>query len=161
MPELNKRGISVKTTVKAKPAAKTKIKVRKVHHSIYGMAGKAGTQNLVAHFLGLGGMVVVDRVVKGFGMSKGQFAETVGLNREALYKTTRMHARKTQTRIREMLEIVGRVSDWAGGVDQAIAWYRAEPIPAFGDRTAESLVKAGHAGAVRDYLDHLATGGFA
>src|SRR5690606_37763451 len=37
----------------------------------------------------------------------------------------------------------------------------AEPIPAFGGRTAETLVKSGKATAVRDYLDHLATGGYA
>ena len=42
-----------------------------------------------------------------------------------------------------------------------MAWYRAQPISAFGDRTAEALVKSGQAAAVRDYLDHLAMGGFA
>ena len=50
---------------------------------------------------------------------------------------------------------------WAGGPLQAMAWYRAEPIPAFGGRTAESLVKDGKAAAVRDYLDSVALGGFA
>ena len=60
-----------------------------------------------------------------------------------------------------MLEILQRVQLWAGGPAQAMAWYRAEPIPAFGGRTAESLVKSGSASAVRDYLDHLATGGYA
>jgi hypothetical protein len=60
-----------------------------------------------------------------------------------------------------MLEIVGRIADWAGGEKQAMAWYRAEPIPAFGGRTAEFLVKEGKAAAVRAYLDHVATGGFA
>jgi hypothetical protein len=63
--------------------------------------------------------------------------------------------------ITEMLEIVGRIAEWAGGEKQAMAWYRAEPIAAFGGRTAESLVKEGKASAVRDYLDHVATGGFA
>jgi hypothetical protein len=42
-----------------------------------------------------------------------------------------------------------------------MAWYRAQPIPAFGGRTAEALVKEGKAAAVRDYLDHVAVGGFA
>ena len=60
-----------------------------------------------------------------------------------------------------MIEIVRRVTLWAGGEPQAIAWYRAEPLPAFGGRTAESLVKVGMAAAVRDYLDQIATGGFA
>jgi len=118
-------------------------------------------QSLVVEYLDAGGKVAVTRVAEDFGLSKGQLAETVGLSREALYKAGRVKAAKTQGRMREMLEIITRVSDWAGGKDQAMAWYRAEPIPAFGGRTAESLVKAGLAGALRDYLDLLAMGGFA
>jgi uncharacterized protein (DUF2384 family) len=115
----------------------------------------------VRGFMTEAGQVAIDRVANIFCMSKGQLAETAGLSRESLYKSTRLHAAKTQSRLREMLEIIHRVSAWAGGDDQAMAWYRAEPIPAFGGRTAESLVKTGQAGAVRDYLDHLAMGGFA
>jgi hypothetical protein len=123
--------------------------------------GFAAKAPLVAAFLDASGMVAVDRVADSFGMSKGQLAETVGLGREALYKATRLRAAKTQNRVREMLEIVSRLCEWAGGKEQAMAWYRAQPIPAFGDRTAEALVKSGRAASVRDYLDHLALGGFA
>jgi hypothetical protein len=42
-----------------------------------------------------------------------------------------------------------------------MAWYRSQPIPALDGRTPEALVKGGQAGAVRDYLDHIALGGFA
>jgi uncharacterized protein (DUF2384 family) len=107
------------------------------------------------------GRVVVDRTAEAFGMSKGQLAETVGVAPETLQRTSRADAPKTQTRLREMIEIINRVSDWAGGDVQAMAWYRAQPIPAFGGRTAESLVKDGKAGAVREYLDSVALGGFA
>ena len=116
---------------------------------------------LVMSFLDSKGRVSVDRVAKRFGMSKMQLAETIGLTRETVYRVARLEAPKTQARATEMLEIVGRVADWAGGEKQALAWYRAEPIAAFGGRTAESLVKEGKASAVRDYLDHVATGGFA
>ena len=94
-------------------------------------------------------------------MSKVQLAETIGLAPETIYRVARLEAPKTQARAGEMLEIVSRIADWAGGEKQAMAWYRAEPLPAFGGRTAESLVKDGKAAAVRDYLDHVATGGFA
>jgi hypothetical protein len=107
------------------------------------------------------GRISVDRVAKEFGMSKGQLAETIGLKPETIYRSARLQAPKTQARATEMLEIVGRIATWAGGEKQAMAWYRAEPIAAFGGRTAESLVKEGKASAVRDYLDHVATGGFA
>jgi uncharacterized protein (DUF2384 family) len=120
-----------------------------------------GDTPLISAFIDEGGQVAVQRVAESFGMTKGQLAETVGLSRETFHKAARANAAKTQSRIREMLEIVSRVSAWAGGKDQAMAWYRAQPIAAFGDRTAEALVKSGQSAAVRDYLDHLALGGFA
>jgi hypothetical protein len=107
------------------------------------------------------GEIAVADVAESFGMSKTQLAETVGLAKETLFKAARSQSPKTQSRIREVLEIISRVSDWAGGRNQAMAWYRSQPIPAFGGRTAEALVKEGKASAVRDYLDHLALGGFA
>ncbi len=116
---------------------------------------------LVARFIDNKGIVVVDDVAQWFGMSKSQLADTVGVQPDTFHRVKRVAAPKTQSRVREMLEIVGRVADWAGGKDQAMAWYRAEPLPAFGGRTAESLVKEGKAAAVRDYLDHVAVGGFA
>lgn len=103
----------------------------------------------------------VDRVADTFRMTKGQLAETVGLGAATIGKAERRTAPRTQSRVREMLEIVSRVRDWAGGEMQAMAWYRSQPIPALDGRTPEALVKAGEAGAVRDYLDHLALGGFA
>jgi Antitoxin Xre/MbcA/ParS C-terminal toxin-binding domain len=102
-----------------------------------------------------------DAPFRDYGLSKKELAETIGLAPETLYKTSRLNAAKTQSRLREMNEILTRVSGWAGGPVQAMAWYRAEPIPAFGGRTAEQLVKSGQATALRDYLDSIALGGFA
>jgi len=118
-------------------------------------------QPLILSFMDRSGAVSIERVADSFGLSKTQLAETVGLARETLYKAERNRTPRTQTRIREMLEIISRVTEWAGGRQQAMAWYRSQQIPAFGGRTAEALVKEGKAGAVRDYLDHLAVGGFA
>lgn len=120
-----------------------------------------GADMPVAQLMAGNRAIAIDRVAEVFGMSKSQLAETAGLTRETLYKADRVRAPKTQTRMREMLEIVNRVSDWAGGRVAAMAWYRSQPIAAFGGRTAESLVKDGKAAALRDYLDHIAVGGFA
>jgi uncharacterized protein (DUF2384 family) len=110
---------------------------------------------------GPGNTIVIDDVADSFGMSKLQLAETAGFSPETFQRAKRAIAPKTQHRVQEMLEIIGRVVDWAGGPAQAMAWYRAEPLPSFGGRTAESLVKDGKAAAVRDYLDRVAMGGFA
>lgn len=123
------------------------------------MAAQAGP--LILSYMDPAGRIAAELVADGFGMSKSQLAETAGLARETLYRAERIGAPKSQGRLREMLEIISLVADWAGGKEQAMAWYRAQPLPAFGGRTAEALVKDGQAGAVRDYLDHLALGGFA
>jgi hypothetical protein len=115
----------------------------------------------MARYLDADGRVAISRVTAELGISKKRLAETFGIAPVTLQRKARAAAPKTQTRLREGLEIVNRVSAWAGGQVQAMAWYCAEPIPTFGGRTAESLVKEGKATAVRDYLDRVALGGFA
>ena len=126
-------------------------------------AVKAGplAVNYAALFQTPDGRVDVARVAQALHMTKGQLAETTGLGPSNLSKTARQTTMKVHNRVMEMLEIISRVRDWAGGETQALAWYRAQPIPALDGRTAEALVKSGKAAWVRDYLDHLALGGFA
>jgi hypothetical protein len=122
---------------------------------------RSGGRFSIASLMDDRGSVDVTEVADVFSMSRAQLAETAGLGREVLQKASRRDGPKAQSRVREMLEIINLVQAWAGGAAQAMAWYRAEPIPAFGGRTAEALVKSGKAAAVRDYVDHLATGGYA
>lgn len=119
------------------------------------------TRLSIASLMDERGILDVEGVAAAFSMSKAQLAETAGLAREVFQKASRRDSPKARTRVREMVEIISLVQAWAGGPAQALAWYRAEPIPAFGGRTAEALVKSGQASAVRDYIDHLATGGYA
>ena len=55
------------------------------------------------------------------GRAKLQLAEAIGLTRETVYRAARMEAPKSQARATEMLEIVGRIVDWAGDEKQAMA----------------------------------------
>jgi uncharacterized protein (DUF2384 family) len=123
--------------------------------------GDGGRPGFVARFMDNSGIIDMDGVANAFRMTKAQLAETAGLGVATISKAERRVAPKTQTRVTEVLEIISRVRDWAGGEAQAMAWYRSQPIPALDGRTAEALVKSGKAAAVRDYLDHLALGGFA
>lgn len=120
----------------------------RLHHAAFG--GLVGAEG-----------VDVERTAEVFNMTKGQLAETVGLAADTLQKAARRKAPKTQARVTELIEIIARLEAWAGGRPQALAWYRGQPIAALDGRTAEALVKSGKAGLVRDYLDHLALGGFA
>jgi len=131
----------------------------RVHRSA--KTGAFETTGFMTHFIDPKGNVDFDVVVDALRLTKGQLADTVGLAAATISKADRRGGPRAQNRVREMLEILERVHDWAGSDTQALAWYRAEPIPALDGRTAEALVKSGEAAAVRDYLDHLALGGFA
>jgi len=107
------------------------------------------------------GHVAVDRLAAELHITKSELALAAGLSRDAVSKSARLNAPRTQTRMREVVEIINRVRAWAGSNAQAFAWYRSQPLPSFGDLTAEDLVKAGRAEEVRAFLSRISVGGYA
>ena len=107
------------------------------------------------------GTVVTDRLSQALRVTKLELAQAAGLSRDAVSKAARLHARATQARLRDVVEIIARVLPWVGSVPQAFAWYRAQPLPSFGDQTAEDLVRQGRAAAVKGYLARISVGGHA
>ena len=94
-------------------------------------------------------------------ITESQLAAATGLSRDAVSKSVRAGAHATQGRLRDVVEIISRALPWAGSVPQAFAWYRAQPLASFGDRTAEDLVKEGRAEDVKAFLARIAVGGYA
>ncbi len=107
------------------------------------------------------GLVAADRLSDLLHVTRGELALALGVPRDSVTKTARARAPATQARLRDMVEILNRVRPWAGTPLAAFAWYRSQPLPSFGDQTAEALVKEGRAEAVKRYLDRIAVGGFA
>ena len=93
--------------------------------------------------------------------TKSEIAATLGLGKDAFTRASRIRARKTQTRLRQMLEILNRVEAATGSPLAAYAWFRAEPLPGFGGVTPDRLVRDGRADEVHAYLDRIAAGGYA
>jgi uncharacterized protein (DUF2384 family) len=108
-----------------------------------------------------GGLVAADRLSDLLHITRGELAAASGLSRDAVTKSARVTTPATQARLRDVVEILNRVKDWAGSPQQAFAWYRSQPLPSFGDQTAEALVKEGRAEAVKRYLDRITVGGYA
>lgn len=125
------------------------------------MATAVESRDFLAEMIGVDGLIAAGRLSDELRITKIELANAAGLSRDAVSKTGRMTARTTQTRLREMIEIINRVRPWAGSIQQAFAWYRAQPLPSFGDQTAEDLVKQGRGEAVRNYLSRIAVGGYA
>lgn len=111
--------------------------------------------------IGQDGQVETGRLIHELKITKTELAIALGLSRDSVSKTSRLKSRATQTRLRDVAEIINRVLPWAGSVPQAFAWYRAQPVSSFGDRTPEDLVKEGRAEAVKTYLSRIAVGGYA
>ena len=107
------------------------------------------------------GLVAADRLAGELKITKGELAAAAGLSRDAVSKSARLAAPATQARLHDVVEIINRVLAWAGSSRQAFAWYRSQPIPSFGDQTAEDLVREGRAEAVKRYLGRIAVGGYA
>ena len=93
--------------------------------------------------------------------TKSEVAATLGLGRDAFARASRIRARKTQSRIRQMLEILNRVEAITGSPLAAYAWFCAEPLPGFGGVTPDQLLRQGRADHVHAYLDRIMAGGYA
>src|SRR4051812_5597182 len=99
--------------------------------------------NFLDDVISSNGSVQADRLSTVLRVTKTELAAASGLSRDAVSKTRRLQAPAPQTRLREVAETINRILPWCGSVPQAFAWYRSQPIPAFGDQTAEDLVRAG------------------
>lgn len=115
----------------------------------------------LADVVGPDGTIEAGRLSEELRIPKIELACASGLSRDALSKTVRLRSRATQSRLRDIVEIINRVLPWVGSVPQGFAWYRSQPLPSFGDQTAEELVKEGRAEAVKKYLGRIAVGGYA
>lgn len=93
--------------------------------------------------------------------TKDEIAQTVGLGRDAVVRADRVASVRTQKRLREMIEILNRIEPRFGSVLIAYAWFRSEPLPGFGGRTAMDLVRAGRAAEVMEYVDAVDAGVYA
>ena len=93
--------------------------------------------------------------------TKSEIAGTLGLGRDAFSRASRIRARKTQARLRQMLEILNRVEAETGSSLAAYAWVRAEPLPGFGCAPPDLLLRQGKAYQVHAHLDRIMAGGYA
>jgi transcriptional regulator with XRE-family HTH domain len=107
------------------------------------------------------GFIAANTLAKVLHITQNDLAEVTGLSRDSVTKSARCKSRSTQARLRDTVEIINRVAEWSGGVGRAFAWFRSQPLPSFGDKTAEDLVKEGRADAVKTYLARIADGGYA
>ena len=117
--------------------------------------------SLTTDLIDQSGFVSPKAVAEQFHTTVKEIAALSGLSPDTVAKQSRFRSKTSQQRLRDIVLILNRVLPWCGTPMQAYAWYRSEPIPGFGDLTAEELVKRGMAEAVLEYLGRIAEGGYA
>ena len=105
--------------------------------------------------------ISANAVARELRTTNAEIAHTLGLSLDARSRSSRIGAPKTQTRLRQMLEILNRVESLMGSTLVAYAWFRSEPLPGFTDMTPCQLVRDGKADGVHAYLDQVLDGGYA
>lgn len=100
-------------------------------------------------------------IARALRTTQAEIAETLGLPRDALSRKSRVRADRTQTRLRQMMEIIHRVAEYQGSLLAAYAWYRSAPLVGFGGMRPVQLVREGHADWVHAHLDRVMDGGYA
>lgn len=99
------------------------------------------------------------QVAQFFALTNEQLMSLLGIDADAM--STNDGQERVQIRLREMLEIIDTLLDWAGGAEGAMYWYRSQPIPSCGDLTPQQLVNSNRASLVKLYLESYKLGGYA
>lgn len=107
------------------------------------------------------GLFAPSKIADAFRTTKDEVARSAGLGRDAVQRLERLRSHKTQSRLREMMEIINKVEPRFGSGMMAFAWYRSEPLPGFSGATAMALVQQGKASEVLEYIDAVDAGVFA
>jgi hypothetical protein len=125
------------------------------------MTGLAANSSFLGVVVASDGSIRLDQFMDALKVNRIELASASGLSRNSIAKTARLQAPATQARLREVAEIINRILPWCGSIPQAFAWYRSQPIPAFGDLTGEDLVRMGRTEHLMSYLGGIALGGYA
>lgn len=99
-------------------------------------------------------------VANALRTTNAEMASTLGLAKDALTRASQVGAKKTQVRLRQMLEVLNRVEDDTGSLLAAYAWFRGQPLPGFGSATPDQLLREGKAGHVHAHLERIMAGGY-
>jgi hypothetical protein len=107
------------------------------------------------------GLFAPGKIAAAFRTTREEVARSAGLGRDAVQRRERLGSDKTQRRLREMIEIITKVSPRFGSDLIAYAWYRSEPLSGFSGQTAMRLVQNGRADEVLEYIDAVDAGIYA
>ena len=107
------------------------------------------------------GSVDAERLARILLLTPDELADSAGVSHSNASGDGGQVPRKAESRLRELLDILEHTEPWTGTPRAAFSWYRSQPLPSFGDLTAQQLVKMGRTADVKSYLSRVQDGGYA
>ncbi|AMJ62676.1 antitoxin Xre/MbcA/ParS toxin-binding domain-containing protein [Bosea sp. PAMC 26642] len=99
------------------------------------------------------------RVADTLGVTLSELAALIGVARTTL--TAKTGARRVDSALSPLVRIITMAADMAGDEGRAAIWFKHQPLPGWGGKTALDLVRDGKGGTVLDYLESVRAGVYA
>jgi transcriptional regulator with XRE-family HTH domain len=99
------------------------------------------------------------RVSERLGVTLTELAKLAGVSRNTL--TGRASARRVDGALSPLVRILASASEMSGDERRAAIWFKHQPIPGWGGKTAQDLVRQGDAKKVLEYLEAARSGVYA
>jgi hypothetical protein len=98
-------------------------------------------------------MLSPNRFIKVLGMDLQTLAAQAHVHRNTISRAPASES--VQHFLRQAIRVIRAATDMSGDIDRAIFWYRNDPIPTFGYKTAETLVTEGSTEDLLRYIQSL------
>jgi len=96
------------------------------------------------------------RVSEKLGLPLTDLAAMIGVARTTL--TAKSGQRKVDAALSPLVRIIAMAAEMAGDEDRAAIWFKHQPLPGWGGKTAHDLVRDGKSDRVLDYLESVRAG---
>ncbi len=96
------------------------------------------------------------RVSEKLGLRLADVAAMIGVARSTL--TAKSGARKVDGALSPLVRIVAMAAEMAGDEGRAAIWFKHQPLPGWGGKTALDLVREGKSATVLGYLESVRAG---
>jgi hypothetical protein len=96
------------------------------------------------------------RVSERLGLPLTDIAAMIGVARTTL--TAKSGRRRVDAALSPLVRIIAMAAEMAGDEDRAAIWFKHQPLPGWGGKTAHDLVREGKSDRVLDYLESVRAG---
>jgi hypothetical protein len=96
------------------------------------------------------------RVSEKLGLPLTDLATMVGVARTTL--TAKSGRRRVDAALSPLVRIIAMAAEMAGDEGRAAIWFKHQPLPGWGGKTAYDLVREGKSDRVLDYLESVRAG---